>query len=105
MKHQATHTLFFSKELPRELRLNSDLGCYIYVESQYNQEANSVITENIEEFQKTLKRFFYYPQVAQKVLQKEIIEYNVPTLDYQSKEDITTKVSNATSPDKDPFLK
>ena len=90
MKHQATHTLFFSKELPRELRLNSDLGCYIYVESQYNQEANSVITENIEEFQKTLKRFFYYPQVAQKVLQKEIIEYNVPTLDYQSKEDITT---------------
>ena len=90
MKHQATHTLFFSKELPRELRLNSDLGCYIYVESQYNQEANSVITENIEEFQKTLKRFFYYPQVAQKVLQKEIIEYNVPTLDYQSKEDIAT---------------
>ena len=71
MKHQATHTLFFSKELPRELLLNSDLGCYIYVESQYNQEANSVITENIEEFQKTLTGFFYFPQIAQKVLSKE----------------------------------
>ena len=49
MKHQATHTLFFSQELPQELRLDSGWGHYIYVESQYNQEANSVITENIDE--------------------------------------------------------
>ena len=90
MKHQATHTLFFSQELPQELRLDSGWGHYIYVESQYNQEANSVIIENIDEFQKTLEGLFYYPKIAKKVLQKEIIEYNVPTLDYQSKEDITT---------------
>ena len=73
MKHQATHTLFFSRELPQELRLDSGWGHYIYVESQYNQEANAVIAENLEEFQKTLNHFFYYPQITQKVLQKEIL--------------------------------
>ena len=90
MKHQATHTLFFSRELPQELRLDSGWGHYIYVESQYNQEANAVIAENLEEFQKTLNHFFYYPQITQKVLQKEIIDYNIPTLKYQVKEDINT---------------
>ena len=92
MKHQATHTLFFSKELPQELRLDSGWGHYIYVESQYNQEANSVMTENIEEFQKTLKGFFYFPQIAQKVLSKDVIEYNIPTLDYIQKADIVTSL-------------
>ena len=92
MKHQATHTLFFSQELPQELRLDSGWGHYIYVESQYNQEANSVITENIEEFQKTLTGFFYFPQIAQKVLSKEVIEYNIPTLDYIQKADIVTSL-------------